>query len=322
MNSDDSTLEAAVRLLRHLSGSASGIIYDRARQEVVGQWGKPTVNLTQSIHQGSLEVCLCETSESSSLIQSVLTLLEHSRHTANLQLQLHTEQKQRLIATHENETLLREIHHRVKNNLQVISSLLRLQSYRFHEGDILSAFEDMQNRIQAMARLHERLYRSDSLKVIDAKPYVEALVTTLKQLYQEEIEAKDIQIELDVTVPTLAGDTAISYGLIIHELLTNAIKHAFPSSALFTLSPPHRIDVLLNSPNLAENMLEIRDNGIGIVADFGFHTSDSIGLQLVCDLVDQLHGSLAVDRQHGTSLRITFPVDDPSPPFEDTNDGR
>ncbi|HEY9608218.1 PAS domain S-box protein [Allocoleopsis sp.] len=206
----------------------------------------------------------------------------------------------------EKETLLKEIHHRVKNNLQIISSLLRLQSRQIRAQQTLGLFKESQNRVQAMALIHEKLYQSSNLAQIDFQDYITSLVGNLCRSY--DTRRHDVTFKINVEPVSLAIDTAIPCGLIINELVTNSLKYAFPEnqageiciSLQFGESP-------LNAPLDRENfILTIRDNGIGLPQDFDFRNTSSLGLQLMCRLAKQIGGSLQHNRSQGTEFKIVF----------------
>lgn len=155
----------------------------------------------------------------------------------------------------EKEALLKEIHHRVKNNLQIISSLLNLQAEYLQDNQAIEIFKDSQNRIESMALIHEKLYQSKDLAKIEISGYIQDLVTNLFSSYQVNSDAITLNINIEDIL--LSIDTAIPCGLIINELVTNSLKHAFPSNKTGEI----RID-LCSSPN-NKFLLIVSDNGIG-----------------------------------------------------------
>jgi two-component system CheB/CheR fusion protein len=199
-------------------------------------------------------------------------------------------------ALREKEVLLREVYHRVKNNLQIISSLLGLQADTIADEAVRGLFQDSQRRIQAMALVHQRLYGSEDLASIDMRTYVESLLGDLARMYDTESRITfDIEAESHMNV-----DTAVPCGLILTELVSNALKYAFPEGQ------PGQIRVTLRPE--AENswLLVVQDNGIGIPRDIDIAQTDSLGLTLVHDLATQLEGSVQVDRAQGTTFTIHF----------------
>lgn len=199
-------------------------------------------------------------------------------------------------ALQEKDVLLKEIHHRVKNNMQVMSSLLRLQSSYTDEAHTVDVLRESQHRVQSMALVHERLYQSPDLAGIAAINYVRDLVTNLAKSYHQE----DQQISLDLQVDelTLDIDTAIPCGLILNELVSNAIKHAFPNQHCGVIT----IRVKGRNNRLVE--LVVGDDGIGIAEDIDFNQTKSLGLQLVTSLSHQLEGTVEIERNGGTTVRI------------------
>ncbi|MCD1295435.1 hypothetical protein CUJ83_10535 [Methanocella sp. CWC-04] len=197
----------------------------------------------------------------------------------------------------EKEVLLKEIHHRVKNNLQIISSLLNLQSNNIADKSTRDMFIESQNRIKSMALLHERLYQSKDLSKISFREYVISLVSHLFRSYK--INSGDISINVDVDDVYLSIDTAIPCGLIINELVSNSLKHAFPDD--------RKGDVAVKLHFDGEHYrLMVKDNGIGLPKDINIQNSRSLGLQLVYTLTDQLDGKIEFFNGIGTEFRIEF----------------
>lgn len=203
----------------------------------------------------------------------------------------------------EKETLLQEIHHRVKNNLQIISSLLKLQAEAIKDEKLLQILQDSQHRIRSMALIHETLYQSGDLARIDFAHYVQQLLTYLCHAYR--VKSSEVQTKVTVEGVWLNLDTALACGLIINELVSNSLKHAFPEEPDMKRLPEIRIDV----QNLEEQIkLTVSDNGIGFPADVDFRQTESLGLQLVNTLIiDELEGSIELDCSQGASFKLTFP---------------
>lgn len=197
----------------------------------------------------------------------------------------------------EKELLLKEIHHRVKNNLQVISSLLYLQSKRISDKKACEMFQDSQNRIRSMALIHEQLYQSNDLARIDFTEYAKNLVEHISHTYSTDSS----QIRLDVAIEDvfLGIDEAIPYGLIINELVSNAFKHAFPND------PQGEIHVKLLSDSDTYTLI-VDDNGVGFTKELDLNSTKSLGLQLVVNLTRQLGGTLELDRSEGTRFKVCF----------------
>jgi PAS domain S-box-containing protein len=195
----------------------------------------------------------------------------------------------------EKDVLLREVHHRVKNNLQIIISLLNLQSRYMTDATTLAAFRESQNRVKAMALVHEKLYQSSDLTKIDLDNYIRFLGDNLFQFFGAS--GRDIRFTREIRDIFLAIDTAIPLGLIINELISNALKYAFPGGRAGEISlaihqAGHTLTILFS------------DNGVGIPGDFDWRNAKSLGLRLVCSLVEQLDGTIELDRTAGTAFTI------------------
>jgi PAS domain S-box-containing protein len=197
----------------------------------------------------------------------------------------------------EKEVLLKEIHHRVKNNLQVITSLLNLQSTKVSNPETVAALKESQTRIRSMALVHEELYRSRDLASIDFSSYVRKLTSNLFHAYQ----AADVALHLDVVDVYLPVDAAIPCGLIVNELISNSLKYAFVKrqSGKVTVAFHH------DGPSYE---LRVSDDGVGLPAHFDLDRTETLGLQLVATLAKQLRGEIAVNRTGGTSFALTFAV--------------
>lgn len=215
------------------------------------------------------------------------------------------EKKQHLEASlQEKEVLLREIHHRVKNNLQVVASLLRLQSQSFREEPLRLAFEESRDRVQAIGLVHELLYRAQNLAKIQFNDYVRELVDNIFRTYN--VSPEKITCMLTIEPITLKVDIASPCGLILNELVSNALKHAFPEGG------PGTIEIELTHHQQADHdnlQLCVRDNGIGLPDDLDIMNTDTLGLTLVDNLVrHQLHGAIQIRKRDPTEFRITFSV--------------
>ena len=206
----------------------------------------------------------------------------------------------------EKVVLLKEIHHRVKNNLQIISSLLNLQSGYISDEHTLQMFKESQNRVRSMALIHEKLYGSSDLARIDFADYIRDLANYLFRTYSSS--SRGIKLGIDVDDVLLDIDRAIPCGLIVNELVSNSLKHGFPSSEDRSKGEQSRneICVELHSDNHEKLTLIISDNGVGFPKDLNFQKTESLGLQLVNTLTDQLEGDIELDRRNGTAFKITF----------------
>ncbi len=199
----------------------------------------------------------------------------------------------------EKDILLREIHHRVKNNMQIISSLLNLQSSYFHDNAAVDVFRESQNRIRSMALIHEKLYQTGNLAAVKLRDYVQDLATHLMNSYS--LDPRKVKLSSDIDNVSLGIDTAISVGLIVNELLSNAFKYAFPNGT------SGEIKILYKPDNENNSTLIIKDNGIGFPENINFRQTESLGLQLVNTLVDQLEGKIELNKNGGTEFKIVLP---------------
>jgi PAS domain S-box-containing protein len=209
-----------------------------------------------------------------------------------------------------------EIHHRIKNNLQVISSLLDLQAEQFRnkecirDSEVLEAFRVSQDRVISMALIHEELYKGEGFETLNFSPYIQELAEKLFQTYS--FGDKDIRLKLDLAENTFFDmDIAIPLGIIVNELVTNSFKHAFPDKK------EGEIRIKLNREENGEYEIEdcsstfnlsVSDNGVGIPEDFDIEDVESLGMQLVTTLVDQLDGEFELKRNNGTEFDIRFTV--------------
>jgi len=202
----------------------------------------------------------------------------------------------------EKEVLLREIHHRVKNNMQIICSLLNLQSEHIDDKRFVDVLIDSQNRIRSMALVHEKLYRSEDLSEVDLSDYVRTLAQSLFASYGEF--TRSIKLNIDINDVVLAVDTAIPCGLIINELLSNCLKHAFPDHK------NGEINISFKSSSLDGKTwytMSVSDNGVGIPEGLDIRHNKSLGLQLIMTLAEhQLQGKLELQRKDGTAFTIRF----------------
>jgi PAS domain S-box-containing protein len=200
----------------------------------------------------------------------------------------------------EKEILLREIFHRVKNNIQVISSLILLQSKYFKNKKDLKMLEEVQSRISAMALVQEKLYRSKDLAYIDLKEYVRELVEALLLSYGTK--RNQIGITIKGQGITLPPESAISCGLIIHELVSNSLKHAFPKGT----RPGNKLDITFRRKSEKELELILHDNGVGLPGGLDFRNTKTLGFQLVHTLVRQLQGTIRQQKSKGTTFKLVF----------------
>jgi two-component system, sensor histidine kinase PdtaS len=208
-------------------------------------------------------------------------------------------QEARLLASlKEKEALLKEIHHRVKNNLQVISSLLHLQAMNCQDPHTQDVLRESQARVMSMALVHERLYHSSDLAGID---FVEVFPSMTRELLRS-YGRSDIRLSTDIEPVHLSIDAAIPLGLIASELVSNALKHAFPNTR------SGEITVSLHAVNDGNVRLVVSDNGIGLPPDVNIRSMRSMGMTLIHNLVEQLEGSISLERDRHTRFIVTFPL--------------
>ena len=207
-------------------------------------------------------------------------------------------QKQIETSLKEKDVLLKEIHHRVKNNLQIIISLLNLQTGYIKDEVTLKAVKDGQSRVRSMALVHEKFYQSDELSEIDFAEYIEKLCHYLYQSYGDKTDRIDVQIKGDKI--GLDMDTAMPCGLLVNEIVSNAYKYAFPDQEKGTI-------LIEFKKSNGKMTLFIHDNGIGFPIEYDLEKSESLGMQLIQALTSQLDGELKVSRENGTTFEVSFP---------------
>ncbi|MBP1768781.1 MAG: hypothetical protein H6P98_2896 [Candidatus Aminicenantes bacterium] len=201
-------------------------------------------------------------------------------------------------ALREKDVLLREIHHRVKNNMQVISSLLSLQAQQFQDREVREAFKESQGRIRSMALVHEKLYKAHNLSRIDFSDYVATLTASLFRVYQ--VNPERIKYKMDLDKVLLDVNASIPCGLILNEIILNALKHAFPDGRA------GEIHVELREKEGGTVRLIVRDNGIGFPEGIDIRNTDTLGLQIVALLTDQMDGKIDIRNDGGTVFTLTF----------------
>lgn len=198
----------------------------------------------------------------------------------------------------EKETLIKEIHHRVKNNLQLISSIIYLKMVTLAQSDIRNFLEDTRQKIRSIALIHERLLQTEKIDKVEISDYLGKLIHDLEVTYHRP----DLVLELrsDVSQRMMSLDTAIICGLIVNELVTNAIKHAFNGKSQGVIS------IRLHEKNGQMNVLEVADDGVSLPESISPGVSESFGMQLIDVFVKQLNGSISIFREKGTTFRIIF----------------
>lgn len=198
----------------------------------------------------------------------------------------------------EKEILLREIYHRVKNNMQIMASLLRLQARQAQDERTKELFRESQARIRTMALVHERLYQSEDFSSIDFSDYINHMAVHLMSLYHEK--SRNIDLEIKSQGVYLDINRAIPCALLLNELITNALKHAFP------LNQPGKLTIILEKRPRGKYYLLVEDNGVGLSPEIDIEKAETLGLQLINDLTVQLGGQLKVYRNQGTAFEVVF----------------
>jgi two-component sensor histidine kinase len=194
--------------------------------------------------------------------------------------------------------MLKEIHHRIKNNLQVVMSLLNLQVHHLEDVQARHLFKENQYRIKSMALVHERLYQSTDLSHVDFKEYISKLAVDLFRAYRIDVETVKLTVQAENV--TLGIDTSVPCGMIINELLLNSLKHAFPRDRKGCVS------VSLVRTGADTLLLTVADDGVGLPEHFDLANMKSLGFNLVVALTEQLHGEIKIVRDNGTRIEIAF----------------
>jgi PAS domain S-box-containing protein len=225
-------------------------------------------------------------------------LLERLAALYALALQRKRDEEALIRSMEEKDILLKEIHHRVKNNLMVISSLLMLQSGKVEDEEVRGFLQESRNRVASMSMIHERLSHSTDLGSVDFAEYVRSLAVVLFRNYQ--VDASRVRLHVDVPDVLLDIDTVIPCGLIINELVSNALKYAF------TENREGELRILLHGSGEDEYELTVKDDGVGFPEGLDFRETGSLGMQIVTSLTDQMDGAVELEREGGTTFRIMF----------------
>ncbi|MBL4716399.1 MAG: sensor histidine kinase, partial [Bacteroidia bacterium] len=210
---------------------------------------------------------------------------------------LEAQKKELDFSLNEKEILLQEVHHRVKNNMQIISSLLNLQSRQIKDKDALRMYNDSQARIRSMALVHEQLYQSNDFSKLEFDKYLHTLSNNLMSSYTL---SANIDLNIDVTEVNLDLDRAVPTGLIVNELMTNSFKYAFHEKEF------GEININMSLSNDEKITLVYSDNGIGIPTEIDWQKTDSLGLTLVRTLTRQLNGTIELDTSKDTQFTLVF----------------
>jgi PAS domain S-box-containing protein len=239
-------------------------------------------------------------------VKEKIELMNKELHASNEELKTTNEkliktQDELQSSLEEKEILLNEIHHRVKNNFQIITSMINLQEMEATDKKIINALQNPKSRIMAMSLIHERLYQSGNLAAVEFSEYIRIITNEIYQTYN--LSDKKIKFDINTKKIDLSIDKAIPCGLILNELLTNIFKYAFPSEWEGTAS----IEVTLQQKEKDIIELRIRDNGIGLPAEINLKESKTLGLKLIPLLVKQIKGEYELNRKDGTEFIIRFP---------------
>jgi two-component sensor histidine kinase len=229
-------------------------------------------------------------------VPTILTLVQRAKASEQVTATLRASEERK-------EALLREVHHRVKNNLAVICSLFYLQSMHTKDAETMQIFRDMENRVHSMALVHESLYGSENLARIDFAEYAQALAKDI--LSSHGSPGAPVQLKSDLEPVIMSADLAIPCGLILNELISNAFKHGFPDGI------GGEIRLTLRNGTDGKCSLFVEDSGVGIPADLDVNKSKSLGLRLVRSLTQQIRGSFELVKiDSGTSAHLQFTVND------------
>lgn len=203
-------------------------------------------------------------------------------------------------ALEEKEILLQEVYHRVKNNLQIITSLLTLQEMNLKDPAAAAALRESKNRVLAMSFIHDKLYQEMNVSKVNLRDYIQSLVTHLYKSYT--LALGKVQLKIEVKEISMNFKTAIHLGLIVNEMVSNSLKHAFPGEKNGT------IEVYLDSSSGEEdkNILIIRDDGVGIPGSVNLECPGSMGMQIIHSMAKQMHGNISLDRKDGTTFTLEF----------------
>ena len=227
--------------------------------------------------------------------------LKEKNHALQQEVREHKLAREHLtLALNDKDVLLKEVHHRTKNNLLTVSGLLSLQSSRIHDKQMHGILDEMRDRIQSMALVQEQLYRADNVSNLALKEYLIALSSLIFRNYQIRVDR--IALNFNMQSVIVPADAVLTCGLVVNELLTNALKYAFPENR------GGEVRISLDRLDNSTVILRIRDSGVGIPEEFDIRTADSLGLHLVMMLAErQLRGTVVLQREAGTEWVIQFP---------------
>jgi two-component sensor histidine kinase/CheY-like chemotaxis protein len=230
--------------------------------------------------------------------EALLAAVERANEKVSLMRALKAERDRLAASLAEKEVLLKEVHHRVKNNLQVIASLLRLQAGSFADLAMSTALRESQNRVESMALIHEQLYETEDLRSVDLAEHAALLAANLFRSYGE---SERIELKIEVERLPLGVDRAIPASLILNELISNALKHGFPGGRAGSL-------IVRGRRRNGTVDLAVLDDGVGVPENIGLSKPKSLGLEIVNILTRQLKGTFELDRGAITTFRLSFPI--------------
>lgn len=230
--------------------------------------------------------------------EALVVAIERANEKVSLMRALKAERDLLARSLAEKDVLLKEVHHRVKNNLQVIASLLRLHAGSFEDEAMAGALRESQNRVESMALIHEQLYSTENLREVDLAEHAGVLAFNLFRCYGEP---QRIALKIEIEPLLLGVDRAIPASLILNELVSNALKHAFPQGRGGSIT-------IRGALRQGRVQIEVHDNGVGVPAHVAMRNPKSLGLEIVNILTRQLKGSFDLDRSSGTNFRICFPL--------------
>lgn len=296
----------------------SGVVTLGVRQLDCGNWSVPEAandHLTLAMRLEYQEQCfgimvvkaviaMAENGEERQWLQEMANDIAYAIHNINIEEESAHARRRMERSLREKGVLLKEIHHRVKNNLQIISALISLQANRIDNSAVCEALNDTLHRVRSMALIHEGIYSAHDFSRIDFSLFVLQLTQELKHTYSEQM--RQCQVNVDIPSVKLSLERAIPCGLVINELVTNALKHAFPEPA----ERKGMISIAMRQLAEGEVELVVEDNGIGLPESVDVGTAETCGMVIVQNLVEsQLLGSLTIDRCSGTQYTIVFPVE-------------
>lgn len=246
----------------------------------------------------SLPLFLLESKEEHDLFQEVSSDIAFALHNIEIESNHKNAEEKVRASLKEKEVMLHEIHHRVKNNLQIIISLLRLQARFIKDKEARELFKDSQSRIRSMAIIHEKLYRSEDFAQVNFAWYIQSFSTHLFQTYM--VDSTKIKLNMDIDDIQIDINKAIPCGILLNELVSNSIKHAFPSGR------KGQIKIRLKQTKAGRVSIEVKDNGVGFPKNLDFRKSETLGLQLINDLSKQIGATLRIEIKAGTKITVVF----------------